>query len=178
MNITRRSFVKKSSYSAAAVSMLGIGVGLAEETSSSVPCPPEELAGAGVRSEEATRIYTKWRKIQGAESKWLYGAPTNSGTTGDVRTAPVIGDPPNATIGFPPDETIGPCYYVPDGPSEAKVDGNASVWSVVGIPPQGASNLPLGPTWEPAPVQSQSFQIVRTVPWIDSQKYVGSLIIS
>lgn len=61
MSLTRRSFIKKSSFSAAAVTVLGTGVGLAQVTSSTpwvlireeihMPAQVDNLAGPGVEWE-------------------------------------------------------------------------------------------------------------------------------
>ena len=181
MSFTRRSLIKKSSYSAAAVTVLGTGVGLAQGQTSTPQtqcndCPDVEASGHGERTESAERHYTKWYKKNGQGSKWVYGSPQNIGVAGDTRFAPAIAIPG----GWPQTDFVDPCLYTRQG-IPTVVDGNATPWVISpgqNNPPQGAmfsdEALPLGPDWIAAPSQTQTFNLERTVTWTDKQKYTGA----
>jgi len=70
MNITRRSFVKKTSYSAAAVTVLGTGVGLGQETTT----PPKykmKCTGQASYYSTASPAETAEWEVDGRKYRWI-----------------------------------------------------------------------------------------------------------
>ena len=86
--------MKKSAYSAAAVTVLGTGVGLAEETSS------------GPTSKPLIRVYTATCPVTSGPDGWTHGGPAefNSG----VPAPPAESPPSFPTPALPAIDPIGP----------------------------------------------------------------------
>ncbi|YCM46804.1 hypothetical protein V2O64_25105 (plasmid) [Verrucomicrobiaceae bacterium 227] len=187
MKETRRSFIKKSSFTAASSAFLGHGTGLAAEGEASSKkcndCPPEFLPGSGVTAEIGTRVITKWETTASPRTtKWIYGNPTNTGLDkGPDGTA----DPDTRLTpegGFPDGEFIDPCEYSKHEVPKKTV-GGATPWAPTPADQAALSAGPRAATYKKSGVMGDGWielhtdaveiKVRRTVSWTDKQEYRG-----